>query len=84
MSTLILLDYLKQLEKQGVHHVEIDEHARSVLRELYTRGSARRPAEPHIVETNEQSQLSSIVAQGIVQVGLPDALPCIRSLGMSK
>ena len=64
MEAPILLDYLKQLEKQGIDHVEIDDHARSVLRELYTRGSARRPAKPNIARTNRQLQPNSIVAQG--------------------
>ena len=44
MAAPNLLDYLKQLETQGVTHVEIDDPARAVLTELYTRGSARRPA----------------------------------------
>ena len=35
-------DYLKQLKRQGVEYVEIDDEARAVLRELYTRGSARK------------------------------------------
>lgn len=39
-----LLDYLHQLKNQGVSHVQVDDHARAVLRELYTRGSARRPS----------------------------------------
>ena len=64
MEAPILLDYLKQLEKQGIDHVEIDDHARSVLRELYTRGSARRPGKPNIARTNRQLQPNSIVAQG--------------------
>jgi DNA polymerase len=38
----LLLQYLHQLRRQGVTHVAIDDQARSVLRELYTRGSARR------------------------------------------
>ena len=38
-----LLQYLRQLEAKGITHVEIDDRARSVLRELYTRGSASRP-----------------------------------------
>ena len=45
MEAPSLLDYLKQLEKLGVTHVGIDDQARSVLRELYTRGTARRPAQ---------------------------------------
>lgn len=44
MATPTLLDYLRQLENHGVTHVAIDDQARAVLRELYTRGSARRPA----------------------------------------
>lgn len=44
VATPSLLDYLHQLQKQGVSHIEVDDRARSVLRELYTRGSARRPA----------------------------------------
>ncbi len=44
MATPTLLDYLHQLRKQGVSHVPIDDPARKVLRELYTRGSARSPA----------------------------------------
>ena len=38
-----LTEYLQQLQQQGVTHVEIDDSARQVLRELYTRGSAKRP-----------------------------------------
>ena len=37
-----ILDYLQQLKRQGVEHVEVDDEARIVLRELYTRGSARK------------------------------------------
>ena len=37
-----ILDYLKQLKRQGVEYLEIDDEARGVLRELYTRGSARK------------------------------------------
>lgn len=64
VATATLLDYLKQLENQGVTHVEIDEHARSVLRELYTRGSARRPAKAGSTAPQQTPQPNSIVAQG--------------------
>lgn len=46
MSPPSLLQYLKQLEAKGTTHVAIDEDARAVLRELYTRGSARHPSHP--------------------------------------
>ncbi len=39
-----LIDYLQQLRKQGISHIPITDQARQVLRELYTRGSARRPS----------------------------------------
>lgn len=39
-----LLQYLKQLEAKGTTHVPIEDDARAVLRELYSRGSARRPS----------------------------------------
>jgi len=39
-----LLDYLHQLRRKGVSHVQIDDPARAVLRELYTRGSAKPPS----------------------------------------
>ena len=64
MAAANLLDYLKQLENQGVTHVEIDDHARSVLRELYTRGSARRPAKAVVPGKRQASPANSIVAQG--------------------
>ena len=41
-----LLHYLKQLEAQGVTHVPVEDDARTVLRELYTRGSARQSPAP--------------------------------------
>ena len=43
-----LLQYLKQLRAKGTTHVPIEDDAKAVLRELYTRGSARRsqPATP--------------------------------------
>lgn len=43
MATPTLLDYLHQLHRQGISHIPITDHARQILRELYTRGSARRP-----------------------------------------
>jgi DNA polymerase len=64
VATATLLDYLKQLENQGVTHVEIDDHARSVLRELYTRGSARRPTKAGSTAPQQTPQPNSIVAQG--------------------
>ena len=64
METPILLDYLNQLEKQGVTHVEIDDHARLVLRELYTRGSARRPAETSSAARKQPVPSDSIAAKG--------------------
>ncbi len=64
MAAANLLDYLKQLENQGVTHVEIDDHARSVLRELYVRGSARRPAKTVAPSKRQTSSTNSIVAQG--------------------
>ena len=64
MASAKLLDYLKQLENQGVTHVEIEDRARSVLRELYTRGSARRPAKTGIANKRQTSPANSIVAQG--------------------
>lgn len=64
MAAANLLDYLKQLENQGVTHVEIDDHARSVLRELYTRGSARRPAKAVAPSKRQAPPANSIVAQG--------------------
>lgn len=49
MAIPTILDYLHQLQKQGVTHVPVNDEARAVLRELYTRGStkkARTPPEP--------------------------------------
>lgn len=46
MATPSLLQYLHQLKQQGTTHVTISDQARSVLRELYTRGSARHAASP--------------------------------------
>lgn len=47
MANPTLLDYLHQLKNQGVSHVPVDDAARAVLRELYTRGSARKsPSRP--------------------------------------
>ena len=64
MATTTLLDYLKQLENQGVTHVEIDNRARSVLRELYTRESARRTAKVTQKSPQQPSQLDAIIARG--------------------
>jgi len=46
-----LLDYLDQLTRQGITHIEVDDDARSVLRELYTRGSARKSPSQRISPT---------------------------------
>ncbi|MFT7171880.1 MAG: uracil-DNA glycosylase family 4 [Paracoccaceae bacterium] len=62
MATPTLLDYLHQLRKQGVSHIEIDDPARSVLRELYTRGSARRPAPQKKPATATPTPLSATTA----------------------
>jgi DNA polymerase len=56
-----LLEYLKQLEHQGVTHIPINDHARVILRELYTRGSARSP---NSSKTPPTSSTASIVATG--------------------
>ncbi|MEJ6644620.1 MAG: uracil-DNA glycosylase [Akkermansiaceae bacterium] len=42
MAAPTILDYLHQLQKQGVTHVPVDDEARAVLRELYTRGSTKK------------------------------------------
>ncbi len=46
MAQPTVIDYLKQLQQQGVSHVEIDDEARQILREFYRRGSAspRKPS----------------------------------------
>ena len=40
MTQPTVIDYLKQLQQQGVSHVEVDDEARKILREFYRRGSA--------------------------------------------
>lgn len=56
MAAPLLLKYLHQLRDQGVTHVAVEDDARSVLRELYTRGSARRPpANPPPPATSQSS-----------------------------
>jgi uracil-DNA glycosylase family 4 len=40
MAQPSVIDYLKQLQQQGVSHVEIDDEARGILREFYRRGAA--------------------------------------------
>ena len=40
MAQPSVIDYLKQLQQQGVSHVEIDDEARKILREFYRRGAA--------------------------------------------
>ncbi len=42
MAAPTILDYLLQLQNQGVTHVPVNDEARAVLRELYTRGSGRK------------------------------------------
>ncbi|YCM44032.1 uracil-DNA glycosylase [Verrucomicrobiaceae bacterium 227] len=42
MAAPTILDYLHQLQNQGVTHVQVDDEARAVLRELYTRGTATK------------------------------------------
>ncbi|MDB4467211.1 uracil-DNA glycosylase [Akkermansiaceae bacterium] len=47
MAQPTVIDYLKQLQQQGVSHVEVDDDARKILREFYRRGASnpqtRRP-----------------------------------------
>lgn len=66
-----ILDYLHQLQRQGVSHVPIDDPARAVLRELYTRGSARKkkPARPRPKENTAPS--SAPVVSTVVSTAPP-------------
>ncbi|MGJ8696001.1 MAG: uracil-DNA glycosylase [Verrucomicrobiaceae bacterium] len=41
MAQPTVIDYLEQLQNQGVTHVEVDDEARAILREFYRRGSAK-------------------------------------------
>ena len=59
METPTLLNYLHQLRKKGLSHVPITHHARQILRELYTRGSARRPHHTTPAQTNTTTINSS-------------------------
>lgn len=57
-----LLDYLHQLRRKGVTHVEIDDQARAVLRELYTRGTALRTVAK--TSATAESNRTAILATG--------------------
>lgn len=47
MAAPTILDYLHQLQNQGVTHVPVDDEARAVLLELYTRGTTRNARKAH-------------------------------------
>ena len=90
MTSPTLLDYLKQLETRGVTHVGIDDRARSVLRELYTRGSARRPAKQAAVPAdsppptipNRIEATGKTAAEKIASLAaIAENWPAARSLG---
>jgi len=79
-----ILDFLQQLKRQGVEHVEIDDEARAVLRELYTRGSARKqsaavaaaPVAPsiQIAGTTSAEKIASLSTQA-------QNWPAVKALG---
>ena len=64
MPASTLLDYLHQLRNQGVTHIQVDDQARSVLRELYTRGTARRPAQKQPAPSSNTTAPLEIKATG--------------------
>lgn len=84
MAKPTLLDYLSQLKKKGVTHVEIDDQARNVLRELYTRGSARRPAAPRTSPTKNTAiqATGTTPAEKIASLAaIAETWPPARALG---
>jgi len=60
MSQATVIDYLQQLERQGVTHVEVDDQAREILREFYRRGAAQ-PAKPNSAPTSSTTSTSAAV-----------------------
>ncbi len=62
MPQATVIDYLKQLEGQGVTHVEVDDQAREILREFYRRGAAT-PVQTKLPETSTPPAEISITGQ---------------------
>jgi DNA polymerase len=58
-----LQQYLEQLKAKGITHVPFEHDARKVLRELYTRGSARR-SKPATAATADSTQPATVRATG--------------------
>lgn len=56
-----LIDYLRQLERQGQTHVHLDEQARLVLREFYRR--ARGLSNPQTVVSTQPAQKGAVESQ---------------------
>lgn len=77
-----LIDYLHQLQSQGVTHVPIDDQARAVLRELYTRGSARRPKKTKPAPATTKARNASAAAElSTPATPTPAAQPTILATG---
>ncbi len=72
-----ILDYLRQLQQQGASHVAVDDEARQVLRELYTRGSARRAA-PKATKVSENVPANASAAP---QAASPAPLTSLKVSG---
>lgn len=62
MSASSLAEYLNQLKTKGITHIPIDDQARAILRELYTRGTARSQASPN--DRPDGSPPETVTARG--------------------
>ncbi len=58
MPEVTVIDYLEQLQRKGITHVEVDDQAREILREFYRRGAAQ-PAQSTSSPSTTQTQAPS-------------------------
>jgi len=67
MAQPTVIDYLKQLQREGQSHVKIDDEAREILRELYRRGKSSpqaRPSQAQTAPSPASVETSEIIATG--------------------
>lgn len=67
-QTAVLIDYLRQLERQGVTHVPVDEEARAILRG-YFKANAPQPSRSSATATAPQPAAAVAVAAPLTPTG---------------
>ncbi len=67
MPSPTITDYLHQLQREGVTHVNIDDQARNILREIYLRGRAKPSASPQ--ETATPAEATPAEATEVIATG---------------